>query len=206
MNSDTRILIVDDEAAICEILARLVRAEGYEPLIAYDGRAALEIVRHDAPEVLLLDVKMPGIDGMEVLHQVQRWDRDLPVIMITSQGLAKDAVAALRGGAHDYLVKPFQHAEVIRALHSALRERGLRRTLQHLSDHTLEAAHLRDMMGTSNAIARVCADAARVACSDFSLLILGESGTGKEIVARAVHQASARATAPFITVDCATLP
>ena len=128
MNSDTRILIVDDEAAICEILARLVRAEGYEPLIAYDGRAALEIVRHDAPEVLLLDVKMPGIDGMEVLHQVQRWDRDLPVIMITSQGLAKDAVAALRGGAHDYLVKPFQHAEVIRALHSALRERGLRRT------------------------------------------------------------------------------
>ncbi|MBI5627276.1 MAG: response regulator, partial [Candidatus Rokubacteria bacterium] len=101
-----RILIVDDEEGIREILSRLVRMEGFEPLAVPDGETALDLIRRESPDVALLDIRMPGLDGMELLRRAKEMDRDLPVIMITSHGLVKGAVEALRAGAHDYLVKP----------------------------------------------------------------------------------------------------
>jgi two-component system nitrogen regulation response regulator GlnG len=204
--SKGRILIVDDEEDIRNILSRLVRQEGFEPVEAADGEQALALVKSDAADAILLDVRMPGLSGMEVLSRVRKLSPDVPVVMITSHGAVKDAVAALRAGAHDYLVKPFEHADVIRSIHTAMTNRRLRRTIQMLSEQTIQAAQLRDMMGSSEAVSRICADIARVACSDFTVLILGETGTGKELVARAIHQSSGRAAAPFVAVDCGAIP
>lgn len=204
--SEGRILIVDDEGEVRAILSRLVRQEGYDALEAASGEQALDLVRQEAPDALLLDIRMPGVDGMEVLRQARGLDPDLPVVIITSHATVKDAVTALRAGAHDYLVKPFDHVDVIRSLHGAMTNRGLRRTIRLLADRTPEAVHLHEMMGSSDAISRVCADVARVACSDFTVLIIGETGTGKELVARAIHQSSPRARGPFVGVDCGAIP
>lgn len=116
-------MICDDETAIREILARLVRREGYEPLQAADGLAAVAAIRENAPDALFLDIRMPGIDGIEVLRQVKQLAPKLPIVIITSSIAAADA--ALGCGAHAYLLKPFRHEDVIRSLEQALDERGL---------------------------------------------------------------------------------
>jgi DNA-binding NtrC family response regulator len=200
---DGRVLIVDDEEGIRDILSRLVAKEGYQPVLAEDGEQALELVRRDAPDALLVDIKMPGVDGMEVLRQAKQFDRDLPVVVITSCDLVKDAVAALHAGAHDYIVKPFDHADVVRSVHSAITDRRIRRTIARLSEG---GSRLPELMGPSVAIERISNYVRRVACSDFTVLILGETGTGKELIARAIHEQSARTAGPFIPVDCGAIP
>jgi len=201
--NDGRVLIVDDEEGIRDILSRLVTKEGYEPMVAADGEQALDLIRRDTPDALLVDIKMPGIDGMEVLRQAKQFDRDLPVVVITSCDLVKDAVAALHAGAHDYIVKPFDHSDVVRSVHSAISDRRIRRTIQRLSEG---GSRLPELMGPSSAVERISNYVARVACSDFTVLVLGETGTGKELVARAIHEQSPRAGGPFIPVDCGAIP
>ena len=172
--------------------------------MAYDGETALQMVPADTPDMLLVDVKMPGIDGMDVLKRVKETDPHLPVVLITAYAEISASVAAMRAGAFDYLAKPFDHTEVIRVVRAALAERERRRRsmVEEISaDHCL-----RVMMGPSDAVSRIIREVNRVAQSDFSVIIQGETGSGKELVARAIHQLSRRAGGPFIPLDCGAIP
>ncbi len=200
------VLIVDDDQDLREILARLVRREGFTPLTAADGGSALELLRLRGAEVMLADVHLPDRDGLELLKKAREMDPDLPVIMITAYAGVNQAVAAMRAGAHDYLAKPFQHREVIRLLHRALDERQGRKGTGGGGADSTSAGGLRESMGPSDAVARLITEVNRVAHSDFSVVILGETGSGKELVAAAIHRHSPRAAGPFVAVDCGAIP
>ncbi len=201
-----RVLIVDDEEDICVILSQLMKGEGLEPIVAHDGPTALKLISSQSPDVMLVDVKMEGMDGMEAMTRAKEIDEDLPVVMITAYAAVHGAVEAMRAGAHDYLAKPFNHNEVVRVVHRALAERSLKRRLKQLSAQIQESSPLREMMGPSEAVGRLSYEVNRVAKSDFTVVILGETGSGKELVARAIHHASDRSEAPFVPVDCGAIP
>jgi len=200
------VLIVDDEEDICVLLSHVMEREGIKALVAHDGDTALNRIRCRAPDVLLVDVKMSGMHGMEVMRRARELDRDLPVIMITAYAAVQGAVEAMRAGAHDYLAKPFDHHEVIRVVRRALAERDLKRKLKQLSAQIEEGGPLREMMGPSETVGRLIYEVNRVAKSCFSVVILGETGSGKELVARAIHHVSPRSSASFVPVDCGAIP
>ncbi|MCX6601843.1 MAG: sigma-54 dependent transcriptional regulator [bacterium] len=203
---NARVLIVDDEKDICAILSDLLKREGLKTIVAHDGNTALKIIRSEMPDVLLVDFKIPGMDGMELLKRAKEVDPDLPGIMITAYADVYGAVEAMRAGAHDYMSKPFDHHEVIRVVRRAVAERDLKRKLMHLSSRLHESHSLTELMGPSDAIGRLISDVNRVAKSDFTVVILGETGTGKELVASAIHKASPRSEGPFVPVDCGAIP
>ena len=201
-----KILIVDDEKHICAALAALVKGEGFKPLTALDGQTALKMIRSEGPDLMLVDIKMPEMDGMEVMRQAKDLDADLPVVMLTAYAIIHGAVKAIKAGAHDYLSKPFDNEEVIRVIHRALGERELKRRLKELSSRIQDNASLKELMGPSDTVARVISEVNRVAESDFTVVIIGETGSGKEVIARAIHQASPRSKESFIPVDCGAIP
>jgi two-component system nitrogen regulation response regulator GlnG len=199
-----RVLIVDDDQELSAMLSALLQREGLISLVAPDGETALEMVPAARPDLLLVDVKMPGIDGMEVLKRVKEMEPQLPVVLITAYAEVPASVAAMRAGAFDYLAKPFYHAEVIRVLRAALAEREHRH--KSYADRELREHCLRVMMGPSDAVTQIIREVNRVAQSDFSVVIQGETGAGKELVARAIYQLSRRSGAPFIPLDCGSIP
>jgi DNA-binding NtrC family response regulator len=201
-----RILIADDDCEMAQMVGHLVSREGLTPLLAKNGMEALQLVRAGDPDVLLADLRMPGMDGMELMLKAKEIDAELPVILITGFAEVQGAVEALRAGAHDYLAKPFEHQEVIRIVLRALNERRLKVELKHLADHVRHVLSPRETFGPSEAIGKVIASIERVAKSNFSVLIVGETGSGKEMLARAIHQASDRAQLPFVPVDCGAVP
>ncbi len=199
-----RVLIVDDDRDIGLMLAALMKKEGFTGRVARDGETALRLVPVDRPDLLLVDVKMPGLDGMEVLKRVKERDPYLPVVLITAYAEVSASVAAMRAGAFDYLPKPFEHGEVIRVVRAALTER--RRWRRSQTGKISGANCLRMMMGPSDAVTHIIREVNRVAHSDFSVIIQGETGSGKELVARAIHQQSRRAGATFVPLDCGAIP
>jgi len=201
-----QIMIVDDNEELCGMLSHLVEQAGFHAQVVYDGEAALKRIHSRSPDVMLLDIKMPNMDGMEVLRQVKEIDPDLPVVMITAFAEIHGAVEAIKAGAHDYLAKPFDNNEVIRVIYRALAERDLKCKIRHLTEQVQEMRPLKEMMGPSDAIRRLESEVHCVAKSDFSVVILGETGSGKELVARAIHDHSVRSKAPFIPVDCGAIP
>jgi len=203
---EAKILIVDDEEHFRTILSSIMEEEGFEVLEAQDGDTALRMIRVNSPDILLTDVKMPGMDGWELLKKAKDFDPDLPVVMVTAFADIPGAVGAIRDGAHDYLPKPFDNYEVIRVVRRALAERELKRKMSELSSRLQENLPLRAIMGPSDAVARLISEVNRVAKSDFAVVIIGETGSGKEVVARAIHRASLRSKGPFIPVDCGAIP
>jgi two-component system nitrogen regulation response regulator GlnG len=201
-----QILIVDDDAQLCTMLDHLVKKEGFKTEAVHDGASAKRVVRSRVPDLMLLDVMLPDMSGMEVLKEVKELEESLPVIMMTGHGEIRDSVEAIKTGAHDYLTKPFDMHEVIRVVYRALAERDLKRRVKQLSNELKERYPLKEMMGPSDKVARLDLEVNRVAKSDFTVVILGETGSGKELVARAIHQASLRSKGPFVPVDCGAIP
>ncbi|MGA3096323.1 MAG: sigma-54 dependent transcriptional regulator [Bryobacteraceae bacterium] len=201
-----RILIADDDQDMAQLLGRLVQREGLTPLLAKNGMEALQLVRAGDPDVLLTDLRMPGMDGMELMRKAKDLDPELPVVLITGFAEVRSAVEAIRAGAHDFLAKPFQHPQVLRVLLRALNERRLKLELRHLADHVQQVLSPRETFGPSEAIGGVISAIEQVAKSNFSVVIVGETGSGKEVVARAIHQASGRKEHPFVPLDCGAVP
>ena len=201
-----RILIADDDQEIAQLLGHLVHREGLTPLLAKDGTEALQLIRVGDPDVLLADLRMPGMGGMELMRKAKDLDPELPVILITAFAEVRGAVEAIRAGAHDFLAKPFEHSQVTRVVLRALNERRLKLELKHLADHVHHVLSPRETFGPSEAIGKVISAIEQVAKSNFSVVIVGETGSGKEVVARAIHHASGRAQHPFVAVDCGAVP
>jgi DNA-binding NtrC family response regulator len=201
-----RILIADDDCEIAQLLGHLFHREGLTPLLAKDGAEAVQMVHGGDPDVLLADLRMPGMDGMELMRQARDLDPELPVILVTGYAEVQGAVRAIRAGAHDYLAKPFDNREVLRVVLRALNERRLRLELKRLADHVHNVLSPRETFGPSAAVGKVIAAIEQVAQSNLSVLIIGETGAGKEVVARAIHHASGRARHPFGPVDCGAVP
>jgi DNA-binding NtrC family response regulator len=205
-NENGTILIVDDEKSICTLLSRLLMKEGLKTIEAYEGTTAIKTIVSQKPDVVLVDFRMPGMNGMELLKRAKELDQDLPIVMITAYADIKGAVEAMRAGAHDYLAKPFENLEVIRVVYRALEERKLKRKLSNLTSELQGNLSLSTSMGTSDAVYQLLCKTIQVAKSDFSVLIQGETGSGKELVARAIHDASPRSKKPFVPVDCGAIP
>ncbi|HYN22809.1 MAG TPA: sigma-54 dependent transcriptional regulator [Thermoanaerobaculia bacterium] len=205
MKLDARILVVDDQAAQRELLAGFLRDLGAEVLEAADGRQALEQVRRSLPDVVLSDVRMPEMDGRDLLRAVKRGNPEVEVILVTAYATVAEAVACLKDCAADYLLKPLDLDEVEHVLRLAVERRHLRRENRELRRRIGEIESLPGIVTAGGAMAEVLSTVARAAASAVPVLILGESGTGKELVARAIHAASPRASRPFLAINGASL-
>ena len=201
-----QVLVVDDEANLRRVLAAQLARDGYDVHVAGDGEEGLAMLREHHIDLVITDLRMPRVDGMELLREALRLDADLPVVMITAHGTVDNAVEALKTGAFDYLTKPFDQAEVRTIVRKALRTRDLAGA-EATREEAREGAGARfGIIGESDAIAAVYGVLDRVADSPTTVLVTGESGTGKELVARALHENSSRRERPFIKVNCAAIP
>ena len=215
MINPSKVLVTDDDRTIRRNLVLLLRSEGYEAIEAADGNEALALIKSDAPDAVLLDLKMPGRGGLEVLAELGPALVDLPVIVVTALGGSAAAIEAMRRGAYDYLTKPFDLDEVILTLKRALKQRALAYEVKSLRAQTKTAGSEAaddsadtepELIGQSVAMREVYKTIGLAASTDAPVLILGESGTGKELVATALHRHSDRAAGPFIRVNCGALP
>jgi DNA-binding NtrC family response regulator len=199
-------LVVDDEPEIRDILTHILEADGVKVIAAQDGHQALQRIAFASPDAVLLDVRLPGLSGMDVLKRIRETDDDLPVVFITAYANIRQAVDAVKDGAYDYLSKPFDNAEVLRVVRRALSDGQLKKRLKKLTGSQIGMAGLIEHMGPSDTVARLAAEVHRVAKSDFSVVIIGETGSGKELVARAIHGDSSRRDGPFTAIDCGAIP
>jgi two-component system nitrogen regulation response regulator NtrX len=200
-----RILVVDDEPGIRQALRQMLEYEGYEVTAAKDGPAALAAYAEESPDLVLLDIKMASMDGLEVLDKLRAQDPDVVVMMISGHGSVETAVEALKRGAFDFLEKPPDREIVLKRISNALAERELERENAKLRREQ-EAARGGPIVGGSRPLLEVLEKVARIAPTRAYVLITGENGTGKELIAREIHRLSERAKGPFIEVNCAAIP
>ncbi|MBI4777102.1 MAG: sigma-54-dependent Fis family transcriptional regulator [Deltaproteobacteria bacterium] len=203
---DKTVLVVDDEPSHRVMIRAHLEDEGYEVIEAENGSAALAAVAEASPDLMVLDIRMPGISGIDVLREIRKQHHVLPVIMMTAFGTIESAVDALKAGALDYLQKPLDMEELLIKVDRALFFRNLEIENAQQKERLNQRFDFSNIIGESMAMREVFETMALVAPSDATVLILGESGTGKELVANAIHQNSPRNSRPFIKVNCAALP
>jgi len=200
------LLIIDDEKSILDLLSVVFKKEGYDVKTNPGTPKALDLIREGGFDVLICDIKMPQVDGMDLLRLSKKHNPTVPVIMITAYGSVKQAVEALRDGALDYVVKPFDIEELRILASHGIEEKRLREENILLKKAFHEKASFENMIGKSKPMQEIYGLIEKVSATDATVLITGESGTGKEMAARAVHSLSLRRDHPFVSVNCAALP
>ena len=200
------ILIVEDESVLRESLAELLTDEGYEVLQAGDGRAAYELVLQRPVDLVISDVRMPEMDGPTLLGHLQKIAPQTPVIMVTAFGTVESAVAAMRVGAFDYLLKPVQFDDVLMKVARCMEVRELRQTQHVMTEQAASEATFHDLVGNSRPMAKLFETVKKLSSVKSNVLIVGESGTGKELFARAIHYNGLTRSKPFVAVNCGAIP
>jgi two-component system nitrogen regulation response regulator GlnG len=200
------ILVVDDLKEIRWLLSNIMKQAGYTPVEAGTGEEALRAIGQQPPSAILLDLRMPGAEGMEVLKELKKQNLDIPVIIITAYGELRSAVEAVKLGAYDYLTKPFDNEDVLLTVKRAIEEHSMKEEIANLRTCLKETTSLAEILGTSDEIKRVFQQINCVAQTDFTVVLYGETGSGKELVARTIHRQSLRREGNFVVVDCGSIP
>ncbi len=203
--SDATILVVDDEKNTREALSKILSEDGYDVIAAADGYQALDAVARDLPDLILADLKMPGMDGLELLSRIRLKDYDTPFVMMTAFGTVETAVEALKKGAEDYLTKPINIDELEIQIRRILSCRRLLQETIQLRERLREKYKFENIVGSSPQMQSIFKTVHQIAPSRATVLIMGESGTGKELIASAIHQNGDRAGRPYIKVSCSAL-
>src|SRR6266478_4468425 len=205
MAEPATLLVADDDPGLRESLERTLTREGYRVVLASDGRAALERVQAGGVDLIVTDLKMPGLTGLELLRAAKAIMPDVDVILLTAFGTVEEAVKAMKDGAYDFLTKPFRREQLIKLIDKALERRDLIEQNRALKKQLEDLRAKGQMIGASPSWRRMLTLVEQTADSSATILIQGESGTGKELVARSIHERSARRNGPFIAVNCAAL-
>jgi two-component system response regulator HydG len=200
------VLLVDDDRDLCETIALGLDAHGIEVAFFTRGEEAFDALRTREFDVALVDLRMPGMPGIELCSRIVESRPDLPVVVITAFGSLESAVAAIRAGAYDFVSKPIEMDMLKLVVERAARHRELERKVRTLGEALDRTSRFEELIGTSPPMLRLFDQLDRVAPSDVSVLVAGESGTGKEVVARALHKRSGRRDGPFVPVNCSALP
>ncbi len=202
-----KVLIVDDEANIRSILSALLTKNGYQVEAADSGESGLDVYARFMPAVLLLDLKMPGIDGIKVMEILDKQlEADCKIIIMTAHGEVRSAVEAMKKGAFDYLQKPFDNDELLAIISRAVEMVTLKQRIRQLEEQLEETYRCENIVGVSDKMKSTFALMSKFAVTDGTVLVCGESGTGKELIVRAIHQASKRKSGPFVVVNCGAIP
>ena len=206
MTSPIKILVVDDEAGMRKSLGIMLRREGYGTTEAAGGKEAMDQLGREVFDLVVVDLNMDDLSGLDVLRHVKQMSPDIEVILMTAYGTIESAVEAMKLGAFDFIAKPFQPEEILLRVRNAADKRRLRQEVHRLRAEVQSATGLDRIIGVSEPVRRLLGNVPRVGQTDSTVLITGESGTGKELIARAVHATSRRAQGPFVSVSCAALP
>jgi two-component system nitrogen regulation response regulator GlnG len=201
-----KILIVDDEDSVRYSFRKLFREPGCEIMEAANGLEALSVIKKELPDLVLMDIEMPGLNGLDAIQRIKAMHPQLPVIIITAFGTSERVIGAMKYGAYDYLEKPFDVGRLKEVIKEALEMKRLSDDDNGLEIHAADTHTGEQIIGMSSAIKEVYKMIGRVAASDVSVLLSGESGTGKELVAKAIHRYSDRSDQPFIAINCAAIP
>jgi nitrogen regulation protein NR(I) len=201
-----KVLVVDDESAICWAFTQLLQPQGYQVLAVGSAEEALEVAARERPDLVLLDVRLPGLSGLDALPKLKEILPDAPVLVMTAHGTMETAIEAIRRGAYNYLTKPIHNEDALHHIRTALQTCRLSREVAQLRQELTGGRAPDWMIGKSPAMQEIYKKIGAVSGADSSVLICGESGTGKELVARAIHHYSGRAKKPFIAVNCASMP
>ncbi|MEK6672273.1 MAG: sigma-54 dependent transcriptional regulator, partial [Nitrospirota bacterium] len=201
-----RILIVDDDQNTCNLLKRLLHQEGFEVTAENSPSNAVKSFRGNSFDLVITDFYMPEMNGMELLEEVKKFNADIDVIVMTAFASVDNAVEAMRKGAYDYIVKPFQNDDIVLSVRRVLEKRRLAEENRYLRSELTKKYGFHNIIGRSLSMQRLFSIIEKVADSDATALLIGESGTGKELVARAIHYSGKRKGKRFVAVNCSALP
>ena len=201
-----KILVVDDEQSMTQYLGIVLRKEGFEVITANGGREALDRVKAEVPDLVITDIKMPGMDGIQLLQSIKKHDPAIPVVIMTAYASQQSAIDAVNMGAFQYLIKNAKNDEIKLVVRNALEMRKVRQENQYLKRELKRGHDGKTIIGTSEEMIRVFKMVEKVADSDATIMIQGESGTGKELIAKEIHYSSRRSTGPFVSINCGAIP